>query len=336
MPQSNMPPSYSHGLAAGTHAHSVFATMTNTKTSEAIDGVCRIPATPSRPPPSPFEKLPLELRLRILSFTDLSARGDYCEDHDVIHIDNGSIFRQQDGPWFRKEDGALTHGSNNRERYEPKGLRSRSLPLSLLYVNRQTYHDAIEILYRGSHFVVAPTSKRAWDLFRRLPPAGLQRIRRITLRASLGDAELIFRDATFIASHDLTRHLATLWPKWADFIRENFDVEHLSVFVDLSRAGRWCQNHPPEGTLSATYEYYRFVTSALCRIGPIRDVAFDLAWVHDLAPWMEREVLGSRFKGEINDPHPDPAGYMMGDDDSGVPYWHDNDERVPGSNFTNE
>lgn len=255
---------------------------------------------------SPFERLPLELRLRIISWT----RGD---DHDqpIAYIEN------------RPKSRRLDFGHN---RFQP----NLSFCLNLLLVNRQMYSDAFDVLYRESKFVFAPAGPKTLLFVDRLPRAGLQRIQHLRLRASVGDVELILYNTW-------NDWAGKRWIKLAEMLKQNCDLARLQVEVDLKIVSTWCQGEDvrSEERCQAAYQFYLFITSIMCKLRHLKDIKFNLDWARGLAPWMERQVLGTRSFGKVEELGAKSGVYEV-TIASYVPHWHRDDESIQGFTFAQD
>jgi len=189
------------------------------------------------------------------------------------------------------------------------------------------YQDAVYVFYRDMNLLIVPAHPKTLGFMQGLPTKGLVSIRRLSLRASTADSDLILKN-----TWTRTINVAKPWSLLVDFLRCNFDLPNLSLLVDLTALGRWCLSGGPkeEECRRTGYQYYRFITSMLCRLKGLKAVEFEVVWAEDLIPWMKREILGDRFRGEIVDPDSNKR------DSSSVPYWHQSDDRVEDSNYNPE
>lgn len=260
---------------------------------------------------SHFERLPLELRLYILSFTHLGARGDYRPQHHHMYLDIGAMFRRLD------PDDDSEQGSK----------RKRSLDLNLFLVNRQMYSDAFDVVFRESHFVITPAVSKILDTVRQLPRAGLQKIQRLQLRASFVDVELILKSAW-------NGKQGKGWTGLVEMLQQDCDLARLQIEVDLKVVDKWCQGEDISGLLrrQAAYRYYMFITSTMCRLRGLKGIKFDMIWAKGLAPWMEREVLGEKYHEGVELPRAKPTSDEMTDAD--VPWWHQNIKSIEDFDFS--
>lgn len=264
----------------------------------------------------PFQRLPKELRLQILSYTHLGDHNSYSEDSRLLKIVNNTLVKasRRITTCCRRCTATLVDCccASSRAAYSST-CECRQIPFALLFVSKQMKADTIQVLLSQNAFKFLQDPKETINFLRNFPQETLKYIRRTQFQFSEGE---IMEWEKRGYREKLTQLVV--------FIRDNFEVSKLSITVILESWDIGCYAEDDED-LRFIYDIYRDITRALRQLPALEDVQFDLGWFIYLEPIMRRAVLGRGIPMGLSKPkysHPEgdppvcfrlPTWYKRGD-----------------------
>lgn len=306
--------------------------------------------------PFHFRLLPQELRLRILTNTHLGTPEDagYDAQFERLLIRDGKLVPGL-YDWATEESTICPFAHRHADAAPP--CRCRILPTALFLVDRQMYDEAaVEVFYPNAVFEFWQDDLGSTLSFLRdvVPREALARWRRVSFTMTDTQCEGWTGGRALEGGYPpglLRRITKICWPNggprpefdykadWRAvlrFLATNADVPRLHICVNMGM----CSWSFVEDTLiidEASYEWYRFIydfctdvaTAMCCELKGLGGVSFQMNAFSELAPWLEREVLGRDVEPR-EPPRRAPDFYQV------VPYWHDLDQRLEGSNYNPE
>jgi hypothetical protein len=261
----------------------------------------------------PFERLPLELRLRIIGFTDIAPLNYNIPVGDQLGVEAPDLWFSDDGPSPKHCCRRCTETTKDcccpsRRAAYSKGCTCRRIPLELALVNKLFYHDVTEVLFSQNIFQFGQDPEKTISFFRHLPSRSLRLIRRVEYQFSEDEVEC------WQGSH--------YGPKWRDlitYLKNNLDLPSLSIIVSFDTWELATDNEHEEINRSI-YDIYRQVTKALRMLDGACSVRFALCTFIALEPLMENAVMGEGYvcrNSEARVPLEERHRFIVG-----VPNWH--------------
>jgi len=239
----------------------------------------------------PFERLPRELRWRILSFTHLTAPGTYHSDWDIFRIKGGKFSGR--GFYSNPTTCCWKCTDTFADCCCPKSYASysascvcRMLPFALFSVSKQMYEDAFQVFYLNVFFEFHSDPEDTLFFLKGLPTHALRLLRR--LRFLFGETDL---------SEWNRRNYTQKWQNLVFFIKENLDVPNLSIEIDTNiGASELCLFIDDFEETRFLYDIYCEIGRALRILPNLNDLWFNNGWFVNLGPLLAREVIGERYK----------------------------------------
>ena len=261
--------------------------------------------------PFPFVRLPAELQLTILGYTDLVVRSKDAQfTPQVLEIEDGQL-RSADLCCCIRRCGRTRCGRCSGTPVHRlcqcfgvihscccyKGSNSFStlchcahVSTDLLLVSRQVSSCALEVLYRQNRYQLSGDHYSSLKFLQRLPPRALDLMKDIVFKFGCWDAELGYRARReeFLSS----------WQDLLDFIQGNFNLSKLSLTiystVENASSGRGYSPQPKEDEGKV---FYRDI------LGPVRSLKGLKAYfvyleddrVRHMEEESEKDVMGENY-----------------------------------------
>ncbi|PSR82527.1 hypothetical protein BD289DRAFT_437182 [Coniella lustricola] len=266
--------------------------------------------------PFRFNHLPKELRLHVLQYTRLgTAYSDVNSTPEKgLHIVGDKlVFRPQhftrccgNCSFYYRE---VCCCSTNHASYA-SDCTCAGLPTALFRVSHEMRYDALNTLLRyNSPLVISNSPECLKSLIQ--APTLVPVLRQLTL---VGPAE-IPQDLT-AQGDSTTNSVAKLWKVWKEefvkmlsLLAHHPDLSVLNLEFDMRPLRNvmhyWLHNAraADEEMFYWIYHIYLKVVEVACTsLRGVGSVKFHLGIFSDLAPWLEREVLGERFVGSVDRP----------------------------------
>lgn len=211
---------------------------------------------------------------------------------------------------------------------------------------------AVEVFYPNAYFDFYQYDLRATLSFLRdvVPREALARVQRVNFTMTeaqcegWGDGALASGYPEHFLNSILAAHcegsarppldLKADWRALLAFLGANTDPTRLSVTVDLGECS-WRFVEDPlcfdiydeaQSIYRFLYDMYIDISTAMCSLHMIGSFEMKLGVFEQLAPWLEREVMGNRY-GQIPQPPKRLRPHQK------IPEWHRVDERLFGSNY---
>lgn len=248
----------------------------------------------------PFQRLPRELRLKILGYTHLGDHNSYFKAHRLLQITKNRLVGGQCFSY---------HGSKTccrkctvtlvdcccapvRAAYS-SDCECRHIPFALSRVSKEMRADVMEVLLSQNSFDFIQDPDEIIGFLRNFPQGTLKHSRRIKLQFFETD----------LYDWDRLRYREKL-TRLVVFIRDNFELRRLSITVTIDSFD--CGAYEPEyEDTRYIYDIYRDMTRAFRLLHTLEDVQFDLGWFKDLEPVMKQAILGQQQPMCL--PKPKPA-----------------------------
>lgn len=238
--------------------------------------------------PFPFERLPKELRLHILSYTDLGQSGAYTKKHEELQIrerklvnGTGDLSRS----WNRKCCTKCTETlvdcccTASRAAYSAD-CKCRYVPFELLYVNKQMHQEALQTLYSQNCFSILQYPADTLAFFSRFSKEALSSIRQ--LHFTLPEMDLVnWTERGFLAE----------WKLLTEYMSAELDVSRLQITVEVNTFDMGCFTDDADET-RPIYDVYRDLVRAFRLMRGVQDIRFDVGWFIMLEPIMAKGVMG--------------------------------------------
>ncbi|CAG8951697.1 hypothetical protein HYFRA_00005497 [Hymenoscyphus fraxineus] len=257
----------------------------------------------------PFQRLPEEVRLLILSYTHLGDHRLYPQDSQLLKIVNNKLVNK-DTPCCRKCTATRIDCCcpSTHVAYSPTCV-CRHLPFALLLVSKQMRADTLRVLLSQNTLEFLQDPIETIHFLETFPQEALKSIRRIHFRLSEDEInEWGKRDY-----HEKLTHLT-------QYLNANLNTRQLSITVILETfdVGGYAED---DEDLRILYEIYRDVTRAFREMTGLEDIQFDVGWFIYLEPIMRRAVLGRGVEmGLVREKRPyregDPPGCFR------LPVWY--------------
>ena len=200
--------------------------------------------------------------------------------------------------------------------------------------------DALEVFYSSAHFNFNGDDLRLTLSFLRdiLPREGLSRLRRVEFTMNTAQCICWTSSSTEFKYKNSLQAIVAL-------LAEHANLPHLSITVNMRQCLRSifgnCVVFKPDEIISAdtfrfVYRFYIAVATAMCLLRGLGGVNLELYAFEQLRPWLEREVLGydkERTFQSLQDKRHEEALWERPQQFQTVPPYHDNDQRLQGSNY---
>lgn len=224
------------------------------------------------PGPFPFERLPRELRHRILSFTDL-AFGKYHEDYNAVRISGCKLNM---GRAYSINDATITDSccwectDTLVDCCCPKRYAAYSAPcvcrqlplLDLFSVSKHMFEDAFQVFYSNNCFEFPHDPKYALVFLTSQSKEALSLIRRLRFVFHLLD--VVQWDCSGYSEH---------WQSLVRFIKDNFNVPNLSIEINTIGAREFLRGG--DASRSIIYDMYCDIWRALHLMPNLNDLYFE-------------------------------------------------------------
>ncbi|KAK7217034.1 hypothetical protein V2G26_005037 [Clonostachys chloroleuca] len=242
----------------------------------------------------PFFSLPHEVRLHVLSYTNLGQNGPFKPEWSDITIKRGK-FNQS----YPKDDRSLNYRraccldcsftkldcicSLNYAAVSPN-CTCRDLPLDLLRVNQQMNTEAAQFLFTTNMFIFEGPFPDTLKMLRSLNPASLKFFRRIRFRFEAGQ---IFKWKSNKES----------WTDLISFVGQNFDTPRLFVVFDTIVDRQSCrERHYDQTIMNTVHEGYAFFIDEMkSHITSLLDFHVTLGVFQYLERIFEKHILGQEY-----------------------------------------
>ncbi|MCJ1249496.1 Endonuclease III-like protein 1 [Trapelia coarctata] len=240
----------------------------------------------------PYESLPEELRVRILSFTHLGSRGSYHDRYKLLRIERNRLVKgnlkyihrptccSRCTETFADCCCPTTHASYS------KSCECRLIRPELFLVGKTVYKDALRVLYSENCFDILQDPQETVLFLSRLPPGALKFIRRIQFRFSE-------RQVRGWKRNGLTQQ----WNSLVAFIQQNLNLSNLLIVVNLQAVADIClwNDEDEDAGNRFVYDVYFQLANGLCSLPGLCDLHFVLGWFADLEPVLEKKVMGEAY-----------------------------------------
>jgi len=239
----------------------------------------------------PFDSLPEELRVRILSFSHLGSLGSYHGGYKLLRIEDNRLAKGNREPVPRPiccsgctETFADCCCPTAYASYSAS-CECRLFPLELFLVSKTMYRDTLRTMYSENCFDFVQNPEITVSFLSRLPAGALTFIRRIQFRFSQEQVQRWYIDG-----------LRDHWNRLVAFVQRNLHLSNLLIVVNLQAVYDICLWHDSdEDEVRFVYEIYCQITGALCALHGLCDLHFLLGWFTDLEPILERQVMGEAY-----------------------------------------
>ncbi|CAG9978474.1 unnamed protein product [Clonostachys byssicola] len=250
----------------------------------------------------PFFLLPHEVRLHILSYTNLGQHGSFKPEWSDITIKRGKFSQR-----YPKDERSLSYRRAccldcsftkldcicplNYSAVSPN-CTCRDLPLDLLRVNKQMNEEATQVLFTTNMFTFEGPFDDTLNMLRALNPASLKLFRRIRFRFEPGQ---IFK----------WRSTKQNWTDLISFIGQNFDTPRLFVVFDTTVDGQSCRERNHQQTIMNTVHegYAFFIDEMKNHITSLLDFHVTLGVFPYLERIFERHILGQEYDSSNGNQH---------------------------------
>ncbi|CAH0052419.1 unnamed protein product [Clonostachys solani] len=264
--------------------------------------------------PFPFLLLPHEVRLRVLSYTNLGPHGPFKPEWSDITIKRGKFSQS-----YPKDDRSLVYRRAccldcsftkldctcplNYSSVSPN-CTCRDLPLDLLRVNQQMNTEAAQVLFATNMFSFEGPFTDTLKMLRSLDPASLKLFRRIRFRFEAGQ---IFKWRTYKQS----------WTDLISFIGQNFDTPRLFIVFDTNVDSQSCrERHHDQTIMNTVYDGYVFFMQEMkAHITVLLDFHVTLGVFHYLERIFEKHILGQEYDSHRGNQYSKPARIFEADPD---------------------
>lgn len=233
--------------------------------------------------------------------------------------------------------------------------------MQLFRIDRQTYHEAVDVFYSSVTFEFYETDLGTTLAFlRNLPRTGLLCLRRIEFTMTAAQCEGWCDGAVACGYKAVVLEGQIAIPYWGGgppprldyktdwkaivaFLGSHTELSQLSIAVDMAE-GSWpfveettmWPEHPDLSVFRFIYDFYIDIATALCSLDGLAAISFELGAFEQLKPWLEKEVLGCSREPSFVTAHQEkmwqwlwqrPRWYQL------MPPWHDVNQRLQGSNY---
>ena len=234
-----------------------------------------------------FERLPQELRLKILQKTDLVQHA-----HPSSPLAYGSVYIEHSTKWASLRHKCCSRCNDCLERctciWKPAAYSTtcicRPLPTALFLVSRCMSSEAQEVFFSSNLFILAyPLSSIAF--LERLNAFQLSRIRRI---------ELYFRENDAMAWWNLdSKNLQTAWRHVIRMLRTQLNLEKLELRVNLARLNDPSDMHEPD--MDELTHTLKEILDPLKSLRGIYMIFLYLGHFEGLEKDAEKEIMGDAY-----------------------------------------
>ncbi|KAH6678137.1 hypothetical protein B0J14DRAFT_316038 [Halenospora varia] len=265
----------------------------------------------------PFNHLPPELRLRILSFTDLVSQDVCHKNFNRLVIRNGKLLKSN----AINANAMLCCSVCTNTGIDcccpslyaasSASCRCRIIPFELFLVSKQMYNHATEVLYSQNIFEFKQDAEETFAFLNDIPRTSLKQIRQVEFSFLVGPP--VTMKACFTAKS---------WRRLMRFIKIHFNIPRLSfrITIDAYDTCLWNDEENEEEN-RYVYDMYCDIVRGLRILDGLEDVRFELDWLTDLAPFLEWEVLGERAKERLpEDPQSRP--FRNFERHNRIPIWY--------------
>lgn len=237
----------------------------------------------------PFQRLPKELRLQILRYTHLGYHNSYSNVDRLLRIEGNRLVKGNSLSLHLKQTCCRKCTETlvdcccvpTRAGYS-LNCECRQIPFELSRVCKEMRTDVIEVLLSQNCFDFLQDPEETISFLSNFPQGTLKFCRRIQLRFSESEIEdwdqLYYREK-------LTGLVI--------FIRDNFDLERLSITVVIESHDLGCFVEETEDA-RFIYNVYCDIVQAMTLLHVLEDIQFKLGWFIDLEPLMEQAILGEQ------------------------------------------
>lgn len=275
----------------------------------------------------PFNRLPPELGLRILSFTDLVSQEPYHKFFNRVVINYGRLLNSN--TFNAKatlccsacEDTGKDCCCPSLYASYSSSCRCRIIPFELFLVSKQMYSDASEVFYSQNIFEFKQDVEEMFAFLNGIPRPALKQIRQVGFSFTVG-GPLALRGGFTTKS----------WQKLMRFMKAHFNIPRLSFRITINAydACFW-KDREDEEENRHVYEMYCDIVRGLRSLDGLEDVGFELDWLTGLAPFLEWEVLGEKAKGRLpENPLSEPLRNLKGR--HRIPIWYNLKSKTSGIN----
>lgn len=265
-------------------------------------GLAQLASTTSRqltevsPSSFHFQKLPAELRVKILQYTHLTPRGKFQSRDNVFSIQEKKWFRNtlSGGRTYLGKPGnccwscvPVRHLNcacpHQRTSYSSTCV-CRQIPLALFTVNKQMYREASAVFFSNATFAFQRRSPEdAIDFLKGLPRSALHSIRHLRFHSiDVGKESLLEED------YD-KKWLATV-----AFIKDSLDISKVTIEVlqggDTFAGTRVYHENRHLQNPNAVFEVYSSIIGPLCTITNSKPIAIANNQFMNLDPQREETM----------------------------------------------
>ena len=232
----------------------------------------------------PFQRLPRKLRLQILRHTHLGDHNSYSEVDRLLRIRKNKLEKADFcSPCCRKCTETLIDCCCTPS-YAAFSLNCdcRHIPFELSLVSKEMRADMMEVLLSQNCFEFCQDPEETISFLRNFPRGTLKYARRIQL--TFNENEIVEWDQL-----GYRKKLTGL----INFIRDNFDLERLSITVLIDSYDLGCFVEGEEDT-RFIYDVYCDITQVLSLLPVLEDIQFKLGWFSGLGLLMKGAILGEQ------------------------------------------
>lgn len=240
-----------------------------------------------------FDELPKELRIKILSYTDLVYRWKPYRDDDGLSVLNGQVDYSSQNCCSQCSDSLAVCCCSQRAVAFSNKCSCYRVPLALFTVNHRLYNDAMEVFFSGTRFRFYDDfdSSRQWIIG--LPPQARSWIRTF---------DVVFQLETVRCISAPGNMLFKSWNRLVETIRDALAVSKLWISLDAGDAHEdylYLQDRyiDEEG---GDFDWLRTAYAEI--IGPLKQHLKGLRKLHVFLSWFpeyereaEQEVVGPKY-----------------------------------------
>lgn len=235
----------------------------------------------------PFQLLPKEIRLHILTYTHLGSHNTYPEVDRLLRIERNKLVKgnsisiQSRKNCCQKCTETLVDCCcvPIRAAYSLT-CECRKIPFEILLVSKQMRTDVMEVLMSQNCFDFLQDPEMTVEFLGNLPQGLLRFSRRLQLRFAEGEVQNWNQLGYF---KKLTRLVL--------FMRNHFVLERLSLTVVVESWDLGCEAETDEDT-RYIYDVYCDIAQALGPLHGLEDLTFELGWFSGLEPLIKEAILG--------------------------------------------
>ncbi|CAG8983950.1 hypothetical protein HYALB_00008810 [Hymenoscyphus albidus] len=257
----------------------------------------------------PFQRLPEELRLLILSYTHLGDHYLYSRDSHLLKIVNNELVNKITTCCRKCTPTRIDCCCSSTRAAYSSTCECRHIPFALLLVSKQMRADTIRVLHSQNAFEFLQDPIETIHFLQKFPQETLKHIRRIHFHFS--ETEI---------NNWTKRSYNNKLTQLIQCIKQNLNTTHLSITVILETfdTGGYAED---DEDLQLLYDIYRDITRAFRLLNELEDIQFDVGWFIYLEPIMRRAVLGRAvlmglLKLKWSYPEGDPPGCFR------LPVWY--------------